>query len=89
MTVDAGVQWYEAYDVVNEYGRLMIGAICVGGSVGAAGGWLAGGGHSTLSPGYGLGEILVDKPAEREADHPMQASITHWKYPSCFLQANI
>ena len=68
----AGVQWYEAYDVVNEYGRLMVGAMCVGGSVGAAGGWLAGGGHSTLSPSYGLGKTLVNKPTECKADHPIE-----------------
>ena len=29
-------------------------------SVGSSGGWLAGGGHSALSPNYGLGKILED-----------------------------
>ncbi|KAF9235770.1 hypothetical protein BU15DRAFT_64606 [Melanogaster broomeanus] len=55
VTLDAGVQWHEAYDAVNQYGRMMVGGVSAGGSVGAAGGWLAGGGHSALSPTYGLG----------------------------------
>jgi hypothetical protein len=60
VTLAAGVQWHEAYAVVNDYGRLMVGAISIGGSVGSSGGWLAGGGHSALSPSYGLGKILED-----------------------------
>ncbi|KIK73665.1 hypothetical protein PAXRUDRAFT_112910, partial [Paxillus rubicundulus Ve08.2h10] len=55
ITLGAGVQWDEAYDAVNQYGRIMVGGISPGGSIGAAGGWLAGGGHSFLSPTYGLG----------------------------------
>ncbi|KAF8835607.1 FAD-binding domain-containing protein [Paxillus ammoniavirescens] len=55
MTLGAGVQWHEAYDAVNQHGRIMVGAMSYGASVGAAGGWLAGGGHSVLSPTYGLG----------------------------------
>ncbi|KIJ13630.1 hypothetical protein PAXINDRAFT_80827 [Paxillus involutus ATCC 200175] len=55
VTLGAGVQWYEAYDAVDQYGRIMVGGMSFGGSVGAAGGWLAGGGHSALSPTYGLG----------------------------------
>ena len=58
MTLAAGVQWHEAYDAVNNYGRLMVGGISIGGSVGSSGGWLAGGGHSALSPSYGLGKTL-------------------------------
>jgi hypothetical protein len=34
-----------------------VGGISSGGSVGAAGGWLLGGGHSALSPNYGLGIV--------------------------------
>ena len=71
VTLGAGVQWYEACAAVNDYGRLMVGGISVGGSVGAAGGWLAGGGYSALSPSYGLGKTLIDEPREHEADHPM------------------
>ncbi|KAH0835525.1 hypothetical protein J3R83DRAFT_9214 [Lanmaoa asiatica] len=55
VTLGAGVQWHEAYAAVNRHGRLMVGGISPSGSVGAAGGWLAGGGHSFLSPSYGLG----------------------------------
>jgi len=55
VTLAAGVQWDEAYAAVNNYGRLMVGGFSVGGSIGSSGGWLAGGGHSALSPSYGLG----------------------------------
>ena len=57
VTLGAGVQWHEAYSAVNNYGRLMVGALSDGGSVGSSGGWLAGGGHSALSPSYGLGKV--------------------------------
>lgn len=60
MTLGAGVQWHEAYAAVNNYGRMMVGGLSDGGSVGSSGGWLAGGGHSALSPTYGLGKILMD-----------------------------
>ncbi|KAH7921690.1 FAD-binding domain-containing protein [Leucogyrophana mollusca] len=55
ITLGAGVQWHEAYDAVQAKGRMMVGGASVGGSVGAAGGWVLGGGHSALSPTYGLG----------------------------------
>ena len=58
VTLGAGVQWYEAYYAVNQYGRMMVGGITPGGSIGAAGGWLQGGGHSVLSPTYGLGMVI-------------------------------
>lgn len=66
VTLGAGVQWHEAYAAVNAHGRLMVGGISAGGSVGAAGGWLSGGGHSLLSPSYGLGNVLVDEPSDRQ-----------------------
>lgn len=88
ITLDAGVQFYEAYAAANDNGRLMVGGISPGGSIGAAGGWLAGGGHSLFSPSYGLGKVLVDDPTEHRADRPMKASITLWKYLSCFRQVN-
>ena len=59
VTVGAGVQWHEAYDFVNQQGRMMVGGLSLGGSVGAAGGWLQGGGHSLLSPTYGLGMAVA------------------------------
>ncbi|KAI6019152.1 hypothetical protein EDC04DRAFT_3118453 [Pisolithus marmoratus] len=55
LTVGAGVQWFEAYDTANQNRRMMVGGLSLGGSVGAAGGWLQGGGHSVLSPTHGLG----------------------------------
>jgi hypothetical protein len=51
------VQWYEAYAAANSYNRTIVGGISDGGSVGAAGGWVQGGGHSILSPKFGLGEF--------------------------------
>ncbi|KAI0635700.1 hypothetical protein C8Q77DRAFT_1099088 [Trametes polyzona] len=55
ITLGAGVQWHEAYDAADANNRTMVGGIAAGGSVGSAGGWLLGGGHSALSPTYGLG----------------------------------
>jgi FAD/FMN-containing dehydrogenase len=55
MTLGAGVQWHEAYDAVQARGRVLVGGLSAAGSVGAAGGWLLGGGHGALSPSYGLG----------------------------------
>ena len=52
-TFGAGVQWIEAYKAAREHNRAIVGA--ASGSVGAAGGWLAGGGHSAIAPNYGLG----------------------------------
>ncbi|KAK2460205.1 hypothetical protein APHAL10511_007796 [Amanita phalloides] len=52
ITFGAGVQWTEAYAAAKANGRVMVGGIA---SVGAAGGWILGGGHSPLSPKYGLG----------------------------------
>ena len=54
-TFGAGVQWNEAYDAVQLRNRVIVGGAGAGGSVGAAGGWLLGGGHSPISPNYGLG----------------------------------
>ncbi|KAK7060233.1 hypothetical protein VNI00_000998 [Paramarasmius palmivorus] len=55
LTLEAGVQWQEAYDAAEQNGRVIVGGISAGGSVGAAGGWVLGGGHSALAPTYGLG----------------------------------
>jgi len=54
-TFGAGVQWFEAYEAAKQRKRVIVGGISARGSVGAAGGWLQGGGHSALSPSYGLG----------------------------------
>lgn len=55
VTFGSGIQWHEAYAFVQEQGRSVVGGISLGGSVGAAGGWVMGGGHSAVSPSLGLG----------------------------------
>ena len=56
LTLGAGVQWIEAYQAAQQRDRVIVGGISARGSVGAAGGWLQGGGHSVVSPNYGLGK---------------------------------
>ncbi|KIK55607.1 hypothetical protein GYMLUDRAFT_47820 [Collybiopsis luxurians FD-317 M1] len=55
LTLAAGVQWHEAYDAAEANNRIVVGGISPGGSVGSAGGWIQGGGHSILSPQLELG----------------------------------
>ncbi|RDB23754.1 hypothetical protein Hypma_009405 [Hypsizygus marmoreus] len=55
LTLGAGVQWYDAYDAAQANGRFILGGLSAGASVGAAGGWVLGGGHSALSARHGLG----------------------------------
>lgn len=56
LTLGAGVQWKEAYAAAEDHQRFVVGGISTRMSVGAAGGWIMGGGHSLLSPKYGLGQ---------------------------------
>lgn len=58
LTLGAGVQWREAYAAAAEQQRFIVGGISTGMSVGAAGGWVMGGGHSAFSPKYGLGKRI-------------------------------
>ncbi|EUC63952.1 FAD-binding domain protein [Rhizoctonia solani AG-3 Rhs1AP] len=53
VTVEAGVQWGEAYKFADSMGRILVGGGAT--SVGAAGGFPLGGGYSLLSPSLGLG----------------------------------
>ncbi|KAG6327489.1 hypothetical protein ID866_11600, partial [Astraeus odoratus] len=84
LTIAAGVQWYEAYAAANDSGRSLVGGLSSGGSVGAAGGWLQGGGHSAaLSPSYGLG---VDNAVEitvvtSTGEH---LTVNNYQYPDLF-----
>ncbi|KZT30590.1 FAD-binding domain-containing protein [Neolentinus lepideus HHB14362 ss-1] len=55
ITLGAGVQWHEAYSAAAVQGVILVGGLSTDGSVVAAGGWVLGGGHSALSPSYGLG----------------------------------
>ena len=52
-TFGAGVQWFEAYKAASQHNRVIVGATSQ--SVGAAGGWFAGGGQSKMAPNYSLG----------------------------------
>jgi FAD/FMN-containing dehydrogenase len=58
ITIGAGVLWNDAYNAVNQHGRVLVGGLSAQGTVGAAGGWLLGGGHSVISPTFGLGSLL-------------------------------
>lgn len=49
------MQWAEAYAAAKANGRFILGGLSGGGSVGAAGGWVLGGGHGAFAPIYGLG----------------------------------
>lgn len=47
------LRYEDVYKAANDTGVVVVGAGSY--SVGAAGGWVLGGGHSSLSPQYGLG----------------------------------
>ncbi|KAL4953929.1 hypothetical protein BDW69DRAFT_205502 [Aspergillus filifer] len=53
LKMGAGVQGFEAYSVADENGYQVVGGECP--TVGIAGGYTQGGGHSALSSRYGLG----------------------------------
>jgi len=74
---EAGVQWFEAYEAATQRSRAIVGAASR--SVGAAGGWLTGGGHSAIAPNYGLG--MPNSPGETESYSPvaLQAWTTCWR----------
>lgn len=57
MTLGAGVQWIEAYAAAGAHNRFIVGGISQDGSVGAAGGWVLGGGHSAFAGKFGLGKL--------------------------------
>ena len=61
-TFAAGVQWFEAYAAAKDRNRVIVGGFSARGSVGAAGGWLCGGGHSAIAPNYGLGTLNSPDP---------------------------
>jgi FAD/FMN-containing dehydrogenase len=55
MTMGAGVDWMQAYNAAEAINRTIAGGLAPVGTVGAAGGWQLGTGHSLVSPFYGLG----------------------------------
>jgi len=52
----AGINWNEMYAAVDQHNRSVPGGLAPFGTVGAAGGWILGGGHSALSRYFGLGK---------------------------------
>ncbi|KAL3463272.1 hypothetical protein BJX64DRAFT_276583 [Aspergillus heterothallicus] len=71
ITIGAGQQFRDVYEFVNNHGYRVVGGTSP--SVGMAGGWLAGGGHSMLSPELGLG---VDNVQQIKAVLPNGTYIT-------------
>ncbi|PVF95626.1 FAD-binding domain-containing protein [Serendipita vermifera] len=63
--VSAGEHWYYVNKAADEHGVIVVGGSSY--SVGAAGGWVLGGGHSSMSPQYGLG---VDNVVQFEVVTP-------------------
>ncbi|KAI0695239.1 hypothetical protein BC835DRAFT_1406268 [Cytidiella melzeri] len=55
VTIQPGVQWGTLYELADQHNRSIAGGFSVGGTVGAGAGWPVGGGHSILSPFFGLG----------------------------------
>ena len=49
------MQWFAAYQAARNRGVVLVRGLSARGSIGAAGGWLLGGGHSALGPNCGLG----------------------------------
>jgi len=81
-TFAAGVQWFEAYEAAKQHNRVIVGGFSARGSVGAAGGWVSGGGHSAMAPNYGLGMPNSPRSPDRLGrTHMMtlQAWTTSWR----------
>ncbi|CAF1113827.1 unnamed protein product [Rotaria sordida] len=80
--LDAGVQWDEVYKWLAKYNLTVIGGTC--GSVGAAGGYLLGGGHSPLSrwKGMAVDQVLeydvVTADGQRQTVSPCQNGELFW-----------
>jgi len=53
VTLQAGEQWLDVYRDADKQGRIVVGGSAR--TVGSAGGWFTGGGHSAWSYFYGLG----------------------------------
>ena len=82
ITIGAGVQWGDAYKFADSVGKLLVGGD--NGFVGAAGGWVQGGGHSFNTPVYGMG---VDNLLEMDivtADGQLQ-TISECSNPDLFF----
>ncbi|KAK7448042.1 hypothetical protein VKT23_013799 [Stygiomarasmius scandens] len=82
ITVGPGVSFDEVYRTAFENGRVVAGGWSVNGTVAAGAGWPLGGGHSLLSPKYGLG---VDNVLEIKVVLPNTLHITANHYQNTDL----
>lgn len=73
VTMGAGVEWAAVYAAANDRNLTVPGGFSPNGTVGAAAGWLLGGGHSVLSPFYGLG---VDNALQFKVVLPNSSYVT-------------
>lgn len=69
VTLQAGEQWIDVYGAAAEQKRIVVGGHAR--TVGAAGGWLTGGGHSAWSNKYGLGidNVLEINVVNADGEH--------------------
>jgi hypothetical protein len=76
-TFGAGVNWFDAYRAAHEHNVTLVGGAQAG--VGVAGGWLLGGGHSVLSPAFGLGvdHVLQFKLILANGEHVIANKCQH------------
>ncbi|KIJ64540.1 hypothetical protein HYDPIDRAFT_111875 [Hydnomerulius pinastri MD-312] len=83
VTVGAGVQWGILYAEADQRGRVLGGGFSPGGTVGAAAGYVLGGGHSVLAPFYGL---AVDNVLQFTAVIPNGSYVTvnQYSHPDLF-----
>ena len=77
MRMEAGVRGFEAYAEAHKHGLRVVGGFCP--SVGLAGGYTQGGGHSPLSSKYGLGadQVLEWEVVTTEGKHIVASPKQH------------
>ena len=77
MRIGAGVRGFEAYAKAHQHGLRVVGGFCP--SVGVAGGYTQGGGHSPLSSQYGLGadQVLEWEVVTAEGKHIVASPRQH------------
>ncbi|KAF4613051.1 hypothetical protein D9613_010701 [Agrocybe pediades] len=83
VTMGSGVSWNTAYAQADIHNRSLPGGLSPYGTVGAAGGWVLGGGHSALSRYYGLG---VDNVLQMKVVLPnaTYATVNKYRDPDLF-----
>jgi FAD/FMN-containing dehydrogenase len=81
VTIAAGVQWSTAYQYADDNNILIIGGDSP--NVGAAGGWIQGGGHSVLSQARGLGVDNVLQATVVTADG-VERTVNECQYSDLF-----